>query len=82
MPKKRQSLDPTIEALANEHMEPNECILDWSEDRDGGVRVRLIDREMHRDMQEHRIRRGGRGRGLEFRWQDGQWVVTVCGWIS
>jgi hypothetical protein len=85
MPVKRKSLDPTIEALANKQMEPNECIKDWSEDRPGVVRVWLIDRELQRRLQQSRIsriRHGGRGRGLQFRWQDGQWVVTVCGWIS
>jgi hypothetical protein len=82
MPAKRRPLDPTIDALAHQRLEPHESILDWSKDRDGVVRVRLIDRELHRRMQENLIRRGGHGRGLEFRWQDGQWVVSAGGWIS
>jgi hypothetical protein len=82
MPAKRKPLGPTIEALAHMQLEPNECIFDWTENRDGVVRVRLIDRELQRMLQRNRLRRGGHGRGLEFRWQDGQWVVSVAGWIS
>jgi hypothetical protein len=43
----------------------------------------LIDRDLQRELKEHRLGRGGGGRTLEFRQQDGQWVfLAVGGWIS
>jgi hypothetical protein len=86
MARKRWQLDPAIEALVRDRLEPNECILGWSEFHPGEVTVKLIDQELHRVCQE-RVRRFGRGAGcgrtLSFRQRDGQWVfVGVGGWIS
>jgi hypothetical protein len=83
---KRRQLNPAIEALVNERLKPNECVLDWAEHRRGEVMVRVIDRELHCSLQDSRIPRiryGGYGRVLSFRRQEGQWVfVGVGGWIS
>jgi len=80
---KRRQLDPAIEALVNERLQPNECVLDWAEYRRDEVSVRLIDQELRRFLQDARLRRGGYGRGLSFRRLEGKWVfVGVAGWIS
>jgi hypothetical protein len=83
---KNRPMDPVLEALVSERLEPNECVLDWSEVRPGEVNVRLIDRDMHRRHQESRIprvRNGGYGRGLSFQRREGQWVLMgVAGWMT
>ena len=83
---KRRQLDPAIEALVRERLEPNECVLDWNEHRRGEVMVRLIDRELRLSLQKSpvpRIRHGGYGRGLSFRQLESKWVfVGVASWIS
>ena len=82
----RRQLDPAIEALVNEQLEPNECVLEWAEHRPGEVMVKLIDRELHLSLQDSRIsriRHGGFGRGLSFRRLEGKWVFEgVTSWIS
>jgi hypothetical protein len=83
---KRRQLDPAIEALVYERLEPNECVLDWAEHRRGEVMVRVIDRELRLSLQDSpiaRIRHSGYGRGFSFRRLEGKWVfVGVAAWIS
>jgi len=83
MARKRRQLDPAVEALALERLEPTERVLDWLEYGPGEVMVRLIDRELHQRLQDRRIKRGGSGRGLLFRRQEGEWFFAgESGWIS
>jgi hypothetical protein len=83
MARRRRQLDSAIELLLQERLEPNECVASWHNLRPGQVTVMLIDRDMQRELKEHRLGRGGRGRALEFRQQEGQWVfVAIGGWIS
>jgi hypothetical protein len=83
MPRRRRQLDPAIDVLVRERLEANECVQGWHDPRSGRVTVRLIDRDLQRWLREHRLARGGCGRTLEFRQQEGQWVlVDVGGWIS
>jgi hypothetical protein len=83
MARKRRQLDPAIEALVVERLEPTERVLSWLEYRSGEVMVRLIDRELHQNLQNRRIKRGGCGRVLLFRRQEGEWLFAgVSDWIS
>jgi hypothetical protein len=83
MARKRRQLDPAIEAIVVERLEPTERVLGWLEYRPGEVMVRLIDRGLHQRLQSRRIKRGGRGRGLLFRRQEDAWFFAgVSDWIS
>jgi hypothetical protein len=83
MARRRTQLDPAVELLVQERLEANECVAGWHDLRSGQVTVMLIDRDLQRELKEHRLGRGGCGRTLELLQQDGQWVfVAVGGWIS
>lgn len=86
MARARRQLDPAIDALIRERLEPGEIVLEWNELRCGEVMVRLIAEELHRMCQPiaQRFGRGaGCGRTLSFRLQDGRWeFVGAGGWIS
>ena len=83
MPRRRRQLDPAIDVLVQERLEANECAQGWHELHSGQVTVMLIDRDLQRKLKDHRLNRGGCGRTLEFRQQEGQWVfVADGGWIS
>jgi len=71
-------IDPAIEALVNERLEPNECVLDWVENRRGEVLVRLIDQQLHRSLEAVRMRRGRYCRSLSFRRLEGKWILVGC----
>jgi len=71
-------IDPAIEALVNERLEPNECVLDWLENRRGEVLVRLIDQQLHRSLEAVRMRRGRYCRSLSFRRLEGKWILVGC----
>ena len=83
MARRRRQLDPVIGLLVHERLEANECVVGWNDLRSGQVTVMLVDRDLQRELKEHHLGRGGGGRTLEFRQQDGQWVfLAVGGWIS
>ena len=83
MARRRTQLDPAVEFLVQERLEANECVAGWHNLSAGQVRVMLIDRDLQRELKEHRLGRGGCGRTLEFHQQESQWVfVAAGGWIS
>jgi hypothetical protein len=84
MARAKRRLNPAVEALVQERLKPNECIQGWIEFRPGENTVRLIDKDLHRVVQQRRFSRGaGCGRSLLFVLKDGQWCfMGVGGWIS
>ena len=83
MARKRRQLDPALEAIVLQRLEPTERVLGWLEYRPDEVMVRLIDREFYQFLQDRRLKRGGYGRRLLFRRHEGEWIFTgVSNWIS
>lgn len=70
---RKRKLDPAIEALVHEQLEPN-GIEGWDENSLGDVSVMTVDEEMRRSLKEKRLGRGWSGRVLMFRRQEGKWV--------
>ncbi len=87
MAKPKRKMDPTLEALVRERLEPNELVLSYSQMRDGEVSVRLIDKELHRMCASIAKKFGGKGAGsgrtLQFKRENDSWSFSgVGGWIS
>jgi hypothetical protein len=86
MARAQRQLDPAIDALIRERLEPGEIVQGWTESGSGEIMVRLIDKELHSVCQPiaKRFGRGaGCGRTLSFRLQNGCWVFAGAGgWIS
>jgi hypothetical protein len=86
MAKAKPKIDPTLEGLVHERLEPNEVVLWYSQLRDGEVTVHLIDKELHRTCEPvaKKFGRGsGYGRTLQFKLENGSWSFSgVGGWMS
>jgi hypothetical protein len=86
MARAKRQLDPAIDALVRERLEPGEVIHGWTETHLGEITVRLISKKLQRVCRPA-VKKFGRGAGcgrtLSFRFQVGRWeFVGAGGWIS